>query len=108
MGAKKSRVLIPLKEEDLQKLTQDTHFNEKELRAMYKRYWSYCSPDGSLVKQQFYSMFTHKQTDGGRGKRIADHIFRTTDKDDNLSLGEFLFASEALEIFYFCPICTGG
>ena len=87
MGAKKSKILIPLKESDLQKLTQDTHFNEKEIRAMYKRYWSYCLPDATLNKQQFYSMFTC--TDGCKGKRIVDHIFRTTDKDDNHSLGEF-------------------
>ena len=87
MGVQRSKVLIPMNNEELQQLTQATHFNEKELRAMYKRYWSYCLPDATLNKQQFYSMFTC--TDGCKGKRIVDHIFRTTDKDDNHSLGEF-------------------
>ena len=86
MGAQKSRVLIPLKNEDIVTLTQQTYFNEKEIRAMYKRYWSYCSPDATLNKQQFYTMFSANRT---KGKAIVDHIFRTTDRDDNLTLGKF-------------------
>ena len=85
MGVQRSKVLIPMNNEELEQLTQATHFNEKEIRAMYKRYWAYCSPDASLNKQQFYSMFT---CTGGKGKAIADHIFRTTDRDDNLTLGK--------------------
>ena len=72
MGAQKSRVLIPLKNEDIVTLTQQTYFNEKEIRAMYKRYWSYCSPDATLNKQQFYTMFSGNRT---KGKAIVDHIF---------------------------------
>ena len=87
MGAQKSRVLIELKNEDLEKLIQNTHFSEKEIKTMYKRYWAYCAPDGTVNKQQFCAMYSAA---GDKGKVIVDHIFRTTDKDDNLSLGEFV------------------
>ena len=56
MGAIKSKALIKLQQEDLQKLTRLTHFNAKEVKAMYKRYWAYCSKDGLLNKDQFNSM----------------------------------------------------
>ena len=87
MGAQKSKVLIELTNEDLKQLAQETHFSEKEIKVMYKRYWSYCSPDATLNKQQFCNMFTgpsHKR------EAIVDHIFRTTDRDDNLSLGKMI------------------
>ena len=84
MGSTKSKVLVELKNEDVKKLTQETHFSEKEVKLMYKRYWTYCSSDATLTKEQFCSM-----CDGStcKGKAIVDHIFRTTDRDDNLSLG---------------------
>ena len=84
MGGKKSKVLIELKQDDLQELTKETHFNEKEIKSMYQRYWGYCSNDGTVNKQQFYTMF-HGAAEKGRA--IFDHIFRTTDTDDSLSLG---------------------
>ena len=100
MGAIKSKVLIELKHEDLIQLTQETHFSEKEIKVMYKRYWSYCSPDATLNKEQFCNMFSgpsHKR------EAIVDHIFRTTDRDDNLSLGNVFLIVE-LEIIrrYSC------
>ena len=85
MGAQKSKVLIPLKKEELRNLVQETHFNEKEVKVMYKRYWCYCSPDATLNKQQFKKMFSGN-SDKSNG--IVDHVFRTTDRDDNLSLGK--------------------
>ena len=85
MGHQKSKVLINLKTEDIRELTEQTHFSEKEIKAMYKRYWAYCSPDGTVNKQQFCNMFSAASD---KGKVIVDHIFRTTDRDDNMSLGE--------------------
>ena len=86
MGAQKSKVLIELKEEDVTYLIEKTHFNEKEVRAMYKRYWAYCSTDGTVNKEQFSSMFSAASD---KGKSIVEHIFRTTDRDDNMALGEY-------------------
>ena len=87
MGSHKSKILIPLKHHEVERLSQETYFNEKEIKVMYKRYWGYCSPDATLSKQQFYNMFNGNQA---KGKAIVDHIFRTTDRDDNLSLGKTL------------------
>ena len=86
MGNQKSKVLINLKDEDLEELIQNTHFSEKEIKAMYKRYWGYCAPDGTVNKQQFCNMFSAASD---KGKVIVDHIFRTTDRDNNMSLGKF-------------------
>ena len=85
MGAEKSKVLMELTASEIEKLSKETHFNEKEIKAMYKRYWAYCSEDGTLNKQQFTGMINHMD---GKGTAIVDHIFRTTDIDDNLSLGK--------------------
>ena len=87
MGNQKSKILIDLKDADLQQLTKTTHFNEKEIKAMYKRYWGYCSPNGTINKQQFFNML---RAASDRGEVIVDHIFRTTDKDHNMSLGKDL------------------
>ena len=84
MGSHKSKVLIPLSNNDIQHLTTNTNFNEKEIKLMYKRYWGYCSPDATLNKQQFYNMFSGANS---KAKGIAEHMFRTTDRDDNSSLG---------------------
>ena len=85
MGLHKSKVRIELKTEDLKQLTHETYFSEKEIKVMYKRYWTYCSPDATLNKEQFCSMFN-----GGtdKGKAIVDHIFRAIDRDGSFSLGE--------------------
>ena len=85
MGVEKSKVLIELNEDQFEALAKQTHFNEKEIKAMYKRYWSYCAEDGTLSKDQFSGMFDQMD---GKGTDIVDHIFRTTDIDDNLSIGE--------------------
>ncbi len=85
MGADNSKVLIELKNDQVEDLTRQTHFAEKEIKTMYKRYWAYCSPDGTLDKEQFSGMFNNMD---GKGTAIVDHIFRTTDIDDNLSLGK--------------------
>ena len=85
MGLEKSKVLIELTDEDVDDLIVKTHFSGKEVKAMYKRYWGYCSPDGTVNKEQFSNMFSAASN---KGKVIVDHIFRTTDRDDNMSLGE--------------------
>ena len=85
MGAEKSKVLIELTKDKIDELTKQTHFEEKEIKMMYKRYWAYCSEDGTLNKQQFTGMFNNVD---GKGNFIVDHIFRTSDIDDNLSLGK--------------------
>ena len=98
MGAQKSKVLIPLKKEDLQKLINETHFKEKEIKSMYKRYWAYCSPHATLNKQQFNNMFNGG---GEKAQSIVDHIFRTTDTDDNMSLGKRFFELDFYIINFF-------
>ena len=85
MGNQKTKVLIDLKDQDLKELIRNTHFTEKEIKTMYKRYWCYCSADGMVSKEQFGNMFSEASN---RGKAIVDHIFRTTDRDDSMSLGK--------------------
>lgn len=88
MGACKSRILIKLKQEELAELTQKTHFSSSEIKGLYRRYWKYCSPDGSLNRDQFCLIFSGAPT---RGDSIIDHIFRTTDKDDSHSIGNYIW-----------------
>ena len=85
MGVHKSKVLIELKDEELKQLAHETYFSEKEIKIMYKRFWTYCSPDATVNKEQFSNMFN-----GGsdEGTAIIDHIFRAIDTDGNFSLGE--------------------
>merc|ERR1712168_1216938 len=89
MGADNSKVKNELKQSEVETLAKQTHFNEKEIKVMYKRFWTHCAKDGNMNKEQFAAMFDKMD---GNGKNIVDHMFRATDIDDNFAVDfpEFL------------------
>jgi len=76
--------------EDLKELTENTHFDEKEIKKWYKEYakdW----PDGQINKEQFINLYgTVYKTDNAR--TFAKQVFRTFDinNDGTIDFREFI------------------
>jgi len=86
MGAQQSQ----LKKEELEKLHAGTHFDQKELKAMYKQFKKE-TPSGSINKQEFKEVM--KQM-GVVDSFLQDLIFNVFDenKDGTINFQEFVTA----------------
>jgi len=86
MGAQQSQ----LKKEELEKLKQHTHFDAKELKAMYKQFKKE-TPNGAINKDQFKEVMRQM---GVVDSFLQDLIFNVFDenKDGTINFQEFVTA----------------
>ena len=77
MGAGES-----LPKDQLHQLLETTNFNKHELQRWYSKFMK-DYPDGQLDKEQFREMYEKVYNKCGNINQIAEHIFRTFDKNND-------------------------
>ena len=75
-----------LSPEEMDDLTRNTHFNEKELTKWYKGFIK-DFPGGYLDKEEFVTLYSRFYK-SGNARRFAEHVFRAFDINNDDKIGK--------------------
>lgn len=81
MGNKNSSSQNKIPPDQLAYLLENSRYNKKELKQIYKRFCTFVT-DGQMTKDQFVDIYLNCSSSENISV-IAEHIFRTCDVDEN-------------------------